>query len=67
LFVTLFDASRHKGSAYDIQQSSEAAVDALNLSRSGHKKIVNRGEDVSNTHPVVEGTNDSGDDKEHKV
>jgi Amt family ammonium transporter len=32
------DISRHKGPAYDIVKTPEAAVDALNLSRSGHVK-----------------------------
>ena len=31
------DISRHKGSAYDINNADTNAVDALNLSRSGHK------------------------------
>ena len=31
------DISRHKGSAYDINNVNVEAVDALNLSRSGHK------------------------------
>lgn len=61
------DISRHKGSAYDISPSPEAAVDALNLSRSGHKKVTNQGEEATNTHPVAEESNDSNGDKEHKV
>lgn len=32
------DISRHKGSAYDINAVPETSVDALNLSRSNHKK-----------------------------
>lgn len=32
------DISRHKGFAYDMQPTNDTAVDALNLSRSGHRK-----------------------------
>jgi Amt family ammonium transporter len=50
------DISRHKGSAYDISSAPETAVDALNLSRSGHKRSENA--------PEVTKTSA---DEEHKV
>lgn len=59
--------SRHKGSAYDMGIAPEAAVDALNLSRSGHKKITNGGEEVADTQQVAEGSNHSAEDNEQRA
>jgi Amt family ammonium transporter len=59
------DISRYKGSAYDIMNPPAEAVDALNLSRSGHKKRIEGGADATNTEGATNTA--AAADEEHRV